>query len=120
MNITFLELGSAWLFISLVLPIYLHYQPELNFWPENLDWLYLSVLAFLCTTFAYLLALRALKYISAFASNLTINLEPVYRITLAWLILQENEELTAGFYWGGLLIIAVVFAYPLLKKRSNG
>jgi drug/metabolite transporter (DMT)-like permease len=62
------------------------------------------------------LALRSLRHLSAFASNLTVNLEPIYGITLAWLILGENEELSAGFYWGAGLILMAVFVYPFLKR----
>ena len=117
MTITFLELGSGWLLICLLLPVYFYFYPSEAFFPSVLDLGYLLLLALLCTTFAYVLSLRALKYISAFASNLTVNLEPVYGIILAWIILSENEELSSGFYWGCLLIISVVFSYPFLKKK---
>ncbi|MEM8908402.1 MAG: EamA family transporter [Bacteroidota bacterium] len=117
MSITFLELGSGWCFISLLLPIYFWQNPQELFWPQGTDWWYLLILALLCTTLAYVLALRALKYLSAFAANLTVNLEPVYGIALAWLILQENKELSNGFYWGCTIILLAVLSYPLLKKR---
>lgn len=117
MRITFLELGSAWLFISLLFPFYFFRFPETTFWPQGMDWIYLLVLALLCTTLAYVLTLRALKYISAFASNLTINLEPVYGIILAWLVLQENKELSPGFYLGCGMILLAVFSYPFIRRR---
>lgn len=123
LNITFLELGSAWLVLSLVLPYYLYQnQGSIIFMPSKADWLYLIVLALLCTTLAYVLALRALRHLSAFAANLTVNLEPVYGIALAWLILSENEELTPSFYWGVFIILLAVFSYPLLKRimRKRG
>jgi drug/metabolite transporter (DMT)-like permease len=119
LDITFLELGSAWLFLSLILPWYLLQTPEAQLIPSWTDIGYLLILSLLCTTFAYVLALRALKFISAFASNLTVNLEPVYGIILAWLILKENEELNPGFYWGVLIILLAVFSYPLLKRRFD-
>jgi drug/metabolite transporter (DMT)-like permease len=117
LNITLLELGSGWLFISLLLPFFLTAENSGPFLPSRFDWLYLAVLAFLCTTLAYVLALRSLRHLSAFASNLSINLEPVYGIVLAWLILKENQELSPGFYWGVLLILLAVFSYPLIKRR---
>ena len=117
-TITFVELGSAWLFISICLPFIFYSSEEpILFWPTDMDWIYLLVLALACTTLAYVLSLRALKHLTAFASNLTINLEPVYGILLAWLILNENEELNVGFYFGSALIVVAVFAYPFLKKR---
>ncbi len=116
-SITFLELGSAWLFLSILLPFYLLRQPELVILPARpLDWSYIITLALLCTTLAYVLALRSLRYLSAFASNLTVNLEPVYGILLAWVLLNENEELAADFYWGVLVILLAVFSYPLVKR----
>ena len=119
MSITFLELGSAWLFLTFLIP-FLMFSSEgtIRFWPPTLmDWLYILVLSLLCTTLAYILSLRALHHLSAFAANLTINLEPVYGILLAIIILQENEELSPNFYFGVLIILASVFSYPLIKKR---
>ncbi len=117
LNITFLELGSGWLFLSIVFPLYLRQMPETTFWPSSTDWFYLAILAFLCTTLAYVLTLRALKHISAFAANLSINLEPVYGILLAIIILKEHHELSPGFYWGCTIIIAAVLGYPFLRSR---
>lgn len=118
-RITFLELGSAWVFLSLVLAgMLLSGHKFAALWPTSLiDWFYLLILAFLCTNLAYTLSLRALRHISAFAANLTINLEPVYGIVLAWLLLNEQEELSPGFYWGVLIILLSVFSYPLIRKR---
>lgn len=117
-RITFLELGSAWVFLSVVLGGVLLSGREFEaLWPTTtLDWVYLLILAFLCTNLAYTLSLRALRHISAFAANLTINLEPVYGIVLAWLLLNEQEELNPGFYWGVLIILLAVFSYPLIRK----
>ncbi|MEM9886867.1 MAG: DMT family transporter [Bacteroidota bacterium] len=115
--ITFLELGSAWLFLTLLFPFYLQTNENVAFVPPSLaDWFYLLALALLCTTLAYSLSLRALHHISAFASNLSLNLEPVYGILLAWVLLNENEELSDNFYYGVLLILLTVFSYPLLRK----
>lgn len=121
-SVTFLEMGAAWVFVSAVLPLYLLFSPDagrLTFWPQGFDWLYLLVLALLCTTLAYVLALRSLRYLTAFASNLTVNLEPVYGISLAYFLLDDRQELNPGFYWGTLLILLAVFSYPFLRKRNK-
>jgi len=117
MEITFIELGSGWLFLSLLMPFYLSSADDIPFWPNTSDLGYLLVLALLCTTLAYVLSLRALKYISAFASALTVNLEPVYGIILAWLILKENEELNLTFYIGGAVILVAVLSYPFITRQ---
>ena len=138
MRITFLELSSAWVFLSIVLVImYANGSDFGAFWPVgdcdpntllqvfNLqipitswrcDWLYLIVLALLCTSLAYTLSLRALRHISAFSANLTVNLEPVYGIFFAWILLNENDDVDPGFYWGVAIILIAVFSYPLLQK----
>ena len=117
-RITFLELGSAWVFLSVVLVgMLISGQNVGELWPTSLmDWVYLLILAFLCTNLAYTLSLRALRHISAFAANLTVNLEPVYGIILAWLLLNEQEELSPGFYWGVVIILLAVLSYPLLSR----
>ncbi|WP_284283513.1 DMT family transporter [Portibacter lacus] len=117
--ISFLELGGAWIFLSLLLPIYHMWQPIEAFWPSNMDWVYLLILALLCTTLAYVMAMKALNYISAFASALTINLEPVYGIFLAVFLLKEHKELNLEFYLGVVIIIAAVTIYPLLMRRRK-
>jgi len=114
MSITFLELSSGWLFLTLLLPFFI--SSESVFMPSLADLGYLIILALLCTTLAYVLALRSLRHISAFASNLTVNLEPVYGIVLAWVLLNEHQELDPGFYRGVILILAAVFSYPLIRR----
>ncbi len=114
-DITFLEMSSGWLFVSLILPFIMHFDKDVAFIPVGWDWLYLILLALVCTTLAYVLALRALKHLSAFASTLAYNLEPVYGILIAYFFL--DEKLSAGFYLGVLIILGAVFMYPLLKKE---
>ncbi len=120
-SITFLEMSSACLFLTIVIPVYswMTDTPLSIIPPTLVDLGYLVILALVCTTFAYVLALRSLQHLSAFASNLSINLEPVYGILLAWVLLNENEELDTGFYVGAGIIVVAVFSYPLLKRRFD-
>jgi drug/metabolite transporter (DMT)-like permease len=120
--ITFIEMSSAWVFLTLVLPFYANAEPGNSLLPKFSDFFLLLVLALLCTTLTWVLSLRSLRHLSAFASTLTVNLEPVYGIFLAWLLLDDAQDLSSGFYWGVMLILAVVFGYPVLSKflrRSN-
>lgn len=119
-EITLLEMWSSWLFLSLILPLYFLWSGEgfADMLPPSLnDWFYLLILALLCTTLAYVLALYALKELSAFASNLTVNLEPVYGILLAVIILREDKDLSSEFYLGAGMIILAVLIYPFVKRR---
>lgn len=118
-RLTFIELGGATVFLLLFLPFF-GSKPFLP--PTGMDWVYLLVLALLCTTLTVILSLRALRKLSAFATNLTINLEPVYGIFLAYFLLQDGQELGIRFYLGTLIIMVSVFGYAGIKrflKRKN-
>lgn len=120
-TISFIELSGAWVMISVLLLIMsiLGYTQQ-TFWPPSIsDWLWLIVLALLCTTLAHVLTLKALQHISVFASNLVINLEPVYGILLAIFILNEHKELNTMFYIGTAIILFSIFSYPLIQKYTQ-
>lgn len=120
MVITFYELGSSWLFLLLLSPLVLLFGDPGPLLPSRpVDWLYIAVLTFLCTNLAYVLVLKALKQVSAFASNLTINLEPVYGVIMGWLILNDAEELNTRFYIGAGIIVCSVMLYPLIRKWNK-
>ena len=115
--ITFYEMIGATLSIALIFPWYHDWQAEgLQLVPIALDWIYLLILAALCTVYAYSIAIELMKRISAFAINLTVNLEPVYGIVLAVIIFGEKEKMTLGFYWGTGIILLAVLSYPLFNK----
>ena len=118
MTITFLELSSAWLFLTIVAPFFVSYHEIISWIPIGMDIWYLLILALLCTTLAYVLAIRSLLKLSAFASNLVINLEPIYGIVLAWLILDDHKELTSNFYIGMIVIFATIILYPMIQRHS--
>jgi drug/metabolite transporter (DMT)-like permease len=61
--------------------------------------------------------MHLLKKISAFTLNLSINMEPIYGIILAYFIFGESEKMTSGFYVGGALILLSVVLHPFLKKK---
>ncbi len=113
---TFVELGGGWLFLTAILPFYLSYTGA-EIIPVGWDWLYLVVLALLCTTLAFVLSLNALRYVSAFTSNLAVNLEPVYGMLMAWWLFEENKEVGAYFYVGVIIVLVSVFSYPIIKRR---
>ena len=108
-NLTLYEMGSGWLVLTLLLPVYFYFSPAYKSIPSLMDWFWLLMLALFCTVLAFQLSVNALKKISAFTANLTYNLEPVYGIALAFLLYHENKELGKGFYWGiGLIVLSVL------------
>ena len=81
-----------------------------------LNFLWVGILAILCTAYAFVGTVRLLNHLSAFTFSLSINLEPVYGIILAFFIFGESERMNGGFYLGAIILIGTVFVYPLLKK----
>ncbi|MFZ2754338.1 MAG: DMT family transporter [Lysobacteraceae bacterium] len=84
--------------------------------PDLRDGVYLLALAVACTLVPFALSLMALRHLTAFGSQLAINLEPIYAIALAILLLGEQRELTPQFYLGVAIILGVVLVYPLLVR----
>jgi drug/metabolite transporter (DMT)-like permease len=106
--LTVYELGGGLIALTFLIPFYLMQFPAAYFIPTATDWLWLLVLAWLCTVLSFDLQLNALKKISAFTANLTYNLEPVYGIILAFIFFNENKELHREFYIGVFLILLAV------------
>jgi len=91
--------------------------------PSLSDLVYLIILATICTAFAHTMQVEVMRHLSAFTVTLSINLEPVYGIVMAFFIFGETERMTAGFYLGTLIILLSVIGFPLTKyyfrKRSS-
>jgi len=114
------QLSGGFLFITLLMPVYFHYQPVDRLLPSLADWGWLLILGILCTVVAYELFMKALRIIPAFTVNLTYNLEPIYGVVLAFLIYREDRELNHGFYLGFALIIASVILQTMRVRKSAG
>ncbi|MEM6844205.1 MAG: DMT family transporter [Bacteroidota bacterium] len=120
--VTFYEMVGATLIIAAFFPVYQQWISDsgnLYLNPSATDWLWLLVLALFCTVYAYSVSVELMKYVTAFAMNLTNNLEPVYGILLAILIFGEREQMTPQFYIGTLIILASVFAYPIIRRYQK-
>lgn len=120
LTITFYEMLGACLGVAIFFPLYQAYWSAdglLNLTPTVADWIFLALLAFVCTVYAYAAAIRLTKRLSVFFIQLTLNLEPVYGIVLALLVFGQQEVMGRSFYAGTLVILGAVVIYPYLKKR---
>lgn len=115
------ELTGGWLTLCLLLPLYEAQFFSAYWWPTVSDWIWLLILSWLCSVWAFQLSANALKKISAFTVNLSYNLEPVYGIILAFAVFRENENLDKGFYIGLSIIVLVVLwqSWRIYKSRSG-
>jgi len=116
--ITFYEMMGAFVGSILLIPLYFYYfdSEVIKFIPQELDWLYLIILAGICTVLAFSMSVKIQKVLSAFVVNLTVNLEPIYGIVLAFLIFGEEEKMSLGFYVGTAIILLSVLCYPVVNR----
>lgn len=83
------------------------------------DFLYLFVLASVCTAYAFIASVSVMRHLSPYTVMLTINLEPVYGILLAFWIFGSDEKMNAGFYYGAAIILTTVFLNGILKTNRK-
>lgn len=107
-TVVFYEMTGGLIALTVLVPIYLLQFPAAYYLPTASDWGWLLILGLFCTVLSFELQLNSLKKISAFTSNLTYNLEPVYGIVLAFIFFKENQELNKWFYAGVALILLAV------------
>ena len=119
LTVTFIELGTGTVFLTLLAPLLPHAGPPFVL-PSAHDALLLLALSFGCTLLPFALALVALRHMSAFGTQMVTNLEPVYAIVLAIVLLGEQHELDHWFYVGVAVILAAVFVHPLLNRQRRG
>ena len=120
-TITLYQLTGGFLGLSILLPVYDFLFPSVQKLPYHFDWLWLIILSWCCTIFTFILYINALKKVSAFTVNLTLTLEPVYGIVLAFAIYHENKALSQYFFIGfGLILAAVVLQmFRLIKEQRK-
>jgi drug/metabolite transporter (DMT)-like permease len=118
-SITLYQLSGGFAGLTLLIPLYHYLFPASQLIPLKWDWLWLILLSWICTIFTFFLYIRSLKKVSAFTMNLTLTLEPIYGIILAFVIFRENEHLSRWFYVGFALIIIAVLLHTLRILQLN-
>ena len=86
---------------------------------SSTDWIYILLLASVCTAYAFIAAVHIMKWISPYTLMLTTNMEPVYGIILALLILGDKEYMNPTFYLGALIILMTVIVNGIIKTRKK-
>ncbi|PCJ96940.1 MAG: EamA family transporter [Flavobacteriaceae bacterium] len=113
--ISFYELLSGMVFVS----CYLLFSGtiDMDFFVLTInDWFYLVLLASICTAYAFIAGVHVMRHISPYTVMLSVNMEPVYGIILAFLILGDKEKMSPQFYVGALIIFATVIANGIIKN----
>jgi drug/metabolite transporter (DMT)-like permease len=116
--ISFYEMGGGFLGITLYMWISGVFSTGLQI-PEWKEWLYLALLGVVCTAYAFAVSVKVMQVLSAYSVVLTINLEPIYGIILAFLFFGESELMSSGFYMGTLINLLAYFIFPVISKKKK-
>ena len=96
-----------------MIPFYFLYRPVL----QINDLLLLVLLGIVFTGIAHTLFIQSLKNIRTYTAGIISNLEPVYGIIIAIILIKEIPGFKEVI--GGLLILSTVF-YSTLKAKGKG
>ena len=123
LSVTALEMAAGVAALTVIAPLSGLLSPAFGgdpfVLPNLRDGGYLLTLAVACTLIPFALSLMALRHLTAFGAQLAVNLEPIYAIALAILLLGEQRELTPQFYLGVAIILGAVLIYPLLTRPQK-
>ncbi|MEY8847245.1 DMT family transporter [Psychroserpens sp. XS_ASV72] len=117
--ISFYEFISGVLFLTVFIMVFQGGFDTEFFNLSTSDWIYLLILASVCTAYAFIGSVKIMRTISPYTVILTYNLEPVYGITLALLLFPETEIMSQQFYHGAFLILIVVLLDAFLKNYKR-
>lgn len=113
------QITGGFIALSFVMPFYLKAFPVKSLLPSVNDFLWLLVLAWLCSVVAFQFSLNALKKLSAFTVSLSYNLEPLYGIAMAFIIFKENKTMNEGFYLGLTVICCTLILHMFLLRKNH-
>lgn len=112
--ISFYELFFGFLIISII--FLLNKSIVIKDLSLNLEQFYwLLILGVICTSFAFLLGVYVMKFITAYTVNLSVNLEPIYAIIFALLVFKDSELMNINFYFGSLIVVGSILLNAFFK-----
>lgn len=116
-NIIFYEIFGGWALIAAFFLLTGQITEMANV--SQRDLLLLTVLAGIFTAYPMLESVNLMKYFSPFTVILTVNLEPVYGIMLAFFIFEESEQMSPVFYLASFIMIGAIALNGYLKSRTD-
>jgi drug/metabolite transporter (DMT)-like permease len=81
---------------------------------------WLAVLAVMCTVIPQLWVLLVVRVLSPFTVALSVNLEPVYALILAALVLPATESPSRRFYAGSAVLLGLIIANAARARARAG
>jgi drug/metabolite transporter (DMT)-like permease len=117
--ISFYEFIGGIVFISLFLLIFKGGFNATFFNLSLSDWIYIFILASICTAYAFIGAVNVMKHLSPYTVVLSYNLEPVYGIIMALFLFPETEIMSPKFYLGAVLILSTLLMDGIFKHYKR-
>lgn len=116
-NIIFYEIAGGFLVICL----YFIFTGQISQFSEisYRDLALIVLLASVFTAYPMFESVNLMKYISPFTLILTVNLEPVYGIILAFFIFGASEHMSPVFYVASLVMIIAIVVNGVIKSRRK-
>lgn len=116
-NIIFYEIFCGWIMLS----IFYIFTGEISHVTDVSirDLGLVLLLASVFTAYPMLESVKLMKYISPFTLILTVNLEPVYGIILAFFIFGESEHMSPIFYIASAVMILAILCNGLIKANKQ-
>ncbi|MBU86779.1 MAG: EamA family transporter [Flavobacteriaceae bacterium] len=118
LTISFYELASGFLILSFILLVRGELTSEIIKITQD-DLLWLLILGTLCTGYAFVISVDVMRHLSPYTLMISINMEPIYGMLLAYLILSDKEQMSSQFYVGFSLIFFSVIINGYLKLRAK-
>ena len=91
----------------------------MDFELKQLDILWILMIAWVCTSYAFNISIKVMQHLSPFTVMLIINLEPLYGILLSLAIWGEEELMSFRFYTGFIIILGSILLNGIYKKQKQ-
>lgn len=116
-NIIFYEIAGGWLVVSL----FFLFTGQFSSFGEisYTDIALILLLASVFTAYPMFESVKLMKFISPFTLILTVNLEPVYGIILAFFIFGASEHMSPVFYGASIVMIASIIVNGIIKSKRK-
>lgn len=116
-NIIFYEIFCGWAILS-IFYIFTGQITQLNEISYR-DLALVTLLAGVFTAYPMFESINLMKHITPFTLILTVNLEPIYGIILAYFIFGDSEHMSPVFYIASLVMILSIVANGIIKARKK-
>lgn len=82
------------------------------------DYFWIIILGSVLTIYPMIASADLMKYMNPYTIMLSINLEPIYGIFIAFFVFGDSEMMHASFYIGGFIILGLIIVNTILENKN--